>query len=388
MKKRTTENSKQHTGLRGIMTWFAIFLILYFIYAVPVRGRFEPPSDTVETSVDGTCSNAHIREVLKRYPIFRGVWFGSIKEDTFVMPGLKSARTLSSNEDTRLCACTSMTPQGICVAKDYLLISAYCHTHSHNSVIYVMDLETKAFVKEIVLPGKSHVGGIAYDPIHRYIWVTGYSEEEERASVAAFSYETMESYSLDEKCSPIGYALNYPIITQLRASFMTWHNESLYIGYFTSTRKIESYVQEFKIGENGGLITRQNTDAGSFDLMPQVALPSAMFRISRLCQGIAFIGDEIVLSQSIGIFRSTMRRYRYKEGNLEESFDARNRYADLAIRLPAMLEQIAVDSQGRMYLTFESAAYAYRYWPKETVDRVVVLNNYIQTQELAAGVLS
>ena len=383
MKMKTTKNRKQNTGPYRIMKWFVIFLIAYFIYIVPVRGRYEPAADTVETSVEGICSSAHIREVLKRYPVFRGVWFGSIKEDTFIIPGLKSTKTLHSNEDTKPCACTSMTPQGMCVAKDYLLISAYCHTHSHNSVIYVMDLETKDFVKEIVLPGKPHVGGIAYDPVHHYIWVTGYNEEEEKASVGAFSYDTMESYSLDEDCSPITYTLYYPIITQLRASFMTWNNESLYIGYFSSRKKIESYVQEFKIGEDGGLITRQNTDAGSFDLLPQVAMPSAMFRISSLCQGVAFIGEEIVLSQSIGIFRSTMRRYT--NGSFEESFDARNKYAHSAIRLPAMLEQIAVDTQGRMYMIFESAAYAYRYWPKETVDRVVVLNNYIQTQALAAG---
>ena len=66
-------------------------------------------------------------------------------------------------------------------AEGYLLISAYCHTHRHNSVIYVLDLETHKYIKEIVLQGRSHVGAIAYDPVHRNVWVASYDEENKKA---------------------------------------------------------------------------------------------------------------------------------------------------------------------------------------------------------------
>lgn len=361
---------------------FTALLAVWLFYIIPFRGKIEMPAGTVETSTEGVCSSSHIRQVLKRYAVFRGVWFSSVKEDTFVIPGLKSTRTLKDDNREELSVCTSMTPQGLCLVKDYLLISAYCHTKQHNSVIYVMNLETREFVKEIVLPGKPHVGGIAYDPVRRFIWVTGYSEEEKRAYVSAFSYDQMENYSLDENVEPIQYNLNYPIMTQLRASFMTWHDNSLYIGYFTRNRRYESYVQMFRIADDGGLIINDNPDIGTFDLLPQVPLPSRLIRVSSLCQGIAFVGNEAFISQSIGILGSSLRRYTQELE--EEDFDARNRNASARIRLPAMLEQIATDDQGRLYMIFESAASAYRYWPKETVDRVVVCNNFVQAEAIAA----
>ena len=129
-------------------------------------------------------------------------------------------------------------------------------------------------------------------------------------------------------------------------------------------------------------IVAENPDIGTFDLLPQVALPSRMIRVSSLCQGIAFVGNEAFISQSIGILGSSLRRYTQELE--EEDFDARNRNASARIRLPAMLEQIATDDQGRLYMIFESAASAYRYWPKETVDRVVVCNNFVQAEAIAA----
>ena len=92
---------------------------------------------------------------------------------TYVVPGLKSTRTLKVKGDGEAEVCTSMTPQGLAITEDYILVSAYCKTKAHDSVIYVIDKESRRFVKEIVLNTKAHVGGMAYDTMNQILWVTG-----------------------------------------------------------------------------------------------------------------------------------------------------------------------------------------------------------------------
>lgn len=67
--------------------------------------------------------------------------------------------------------CRKMVLEGICTAGQYLLISAYCSDKSHNSVIYVVKLSTMKFTCTIKLDTMAHVGGIAYDPVSKNLWV-------------------------------------------------------------------------------------------------------------------------------------------------------------------------------------------------------------------------
>ena len=43
---------------------------------------------------------------------------------TYVVPGLKSTRTLKVKGDGEAEVCTSMTPQGLAFTEDYILVSA------------------------------------------------------------------------------------------------------------------------------------------------------------------------------------------------------------------------------------------------------------------------
>lgn len=63
-----------------------------------------------------------------------------------------------------------MCPQGLTFAENYLLISAYDTYNEENSVIYVMDKTSKELLTVIVLPNKTHAGGITYDGEN--IWIT------------------------------------------------------------------------------------------------------------------------------------------------------------------------------------------------------------------------
>ena len=63
-----------------------------------------------------------------------------------------------------------MIPQGITVAGDYMLVSAYDGSKTTESVIFVINRKTKKLCTTVVMPYASHLGGIAYDGTN--IWVT------------------------------------------------------------------------------------------------------------------------------------------------------------------------------------------------------------------------
>ncbi|MCR5161456.1 MAG: hypothetical protein K6C06_06765 [Lachnospiraceae bacterium] len=409
--------------LRVILSLFLVGVI-YVMLILLVKGHFEIVPPRRRTNTDPVFSNAQIGRTLRRYKVFRGPWFSSVDKDTYVIPGLKSTRTLRANlerdrwsiqeileeldeteaeffdepaeaedEDAaaepgerineadgyapvvpaeKMSVCTSMTPQGLCVAEGYLLISAYCHTHRHNSVIYVLDLETHKYLKEIVLQGRSHVGAIAYDPTHRNVWVTCYDEENKKAYVNSFFLDAMEMYDFEEEHKALPFTQCFPIVSQLHASFMTYSGNALYVGYFTNKRGRESTIQKFEMDEAGGLVTYANADEMTFSLFPSIAMPSVIIDVSRKCQGMTFMDGYVLISQSMGIFDSTIRVYK---DNVEDGYlDARNSKALHRVKLPSMLEQISTINDGKLYMVFESAAYAYALWPAVSVDRVVVLN--------------
>ena len=97
--------------------------------------------------------------------------------------------------------CTTMTPQGLAVTEDYVFVSAYCHAKKHNSVIYMINKESHRFIKEIILPGQPHVGGLAYDSEHQILWYS--SNTQELAQAVSLTMESIENYDYDAGRHPI-----------------------------------------------------------------------------------------------------------------------------------------------------------------------------------------
>ena len=108
------------------------------------------------------------------------------------MPGLESTDILGES-------CGYMVPQGICIAGDYMLVTAYDSgdfyknpkqgAHKINpSVLYVLSNQTpgsRELLTTIVLPDRNHVGGVAFDG--KNIWnrkgtVGGFSESDGKLS--------------------------------------------------------------------------------------------------------------------------------------------------------------------------------------------------------------
>lgn len=343
-------------------------------YRYTYHKEHEPFTFRNETNTDALYSEESFEEIVDTYFDVDESTREKIIHQSYIVPGLKATRTIEDNSTHTQVMCTSMTPQGITMSEKYVFISAYCCTKQHNSVIYVLDRQTHAFVKEVVLPDKSHVGSIAYDTTHNNIWVCSYEEENRVAFACAFSLEEIENYHFDDSFSPIKYSLQYPIDTQKRSSFMNYYDGSLYIGYFASNIQSETTIQQFNINEDGGLETKKNLMSEIYNDEPDVyALPTSLFYINGNAQGLCLDETHIVITQSSGSQNLSRLKIFSNTKNADGNVDARDYNFINAFHLPVMAEGCYMDEEGNIYVCFESSAYAYRARKSEHVDRILCI---------------
>lgn len=347
------------------LVFLAIMAGIYY-YIMIYRTTTEPKTDLDHTSIDAVLYDDEKQaSILKNFDEMYEAMAGNLAEADLGMipiPGLKATRTLSSNECKEISICTSMTPQGMCITEDYILVSAYCHTKKHNSVIYVIDKHTEEFIKEIVLDSKDHVGGLAFDTKHHMIWVS--THRDGHASASAFSLKNLKSYNLEDGKVPITYTYDYELHTLERDSFMTYADGHLYIGHFSVDEN--SVVQKFKIGDNGGLKVESGVSLG---IDKEIAVPQDVKQIPKQIQGFAMYEDKVILTQSYGIKPSQLFVHQYSDFMYETG----KNYTINKIFMPQKMQQIYIDGND-LYVLFESAAYAYSAQPLPKVDRICRLN--------------
>lgn len=85
---------------------------------------------------------------------------------TYIIPGLRYTRTFLNAEGTKQAVCTSMTPQGLAVTDEYVLVSAYCQTEKHNSVIYVNQQRNSQIYQRGSPARSASCRRLAYDQEH------------------------------------------------------------------------------------------------------------------------------------------------------------------------------------------------------------------------------
>lgn len=364
------KKSKKHLRLLIFLTLLIIAGSSYFYYAVIYRGKYEPEPVETSTSTEPLYSLKSRRDWLSLTPKLKAAAFNGraaeIDYGTYVIPGLTATQTQIFGQKNSSDICTSMTPQGLAVTEDYLLVSAYCHSGTHNSVIYVIDKKEHTFIKELVLRNKSHVGGLAYDPVHHNIWISGMSRG--IPQVNAITLEQLENYSFQESHQPLVYSQSYDLYAITRTSFITYHDNALYVGYFT--QNTASVLEEYDIAEDGTLITQFSSDMPDMvDSFTPIALPSDMRVITEQAQGVAFYENKILFSHSYGIFPSTIQIFN--NNTFQKLLEKEN--AESSLYLPEKLEQIYVDGEN-LYVLFESAAYSYRASSLIKMDRILKLN--------------
>lgn len=278
------------------------------------------------------------------------------------MPGIEGTKSIDI-ETGELGICTSMTPQGVTIAENYLITSAYDHDKNHNSVLYIQDLNTHDLLKTIVLDGKPHVGGITYDYDNKNLWVCGHKNN--KAEVFSITLEKLLSYDLD-KGESIEYEQRIALSQVNRASYISYDNRSIYVGFFNP--RGTGNVERYDLDEKGNFAGDEIVDKITNEL---TVLGDAVFGEETLekIQGMTIYRDYTILSQSYGpkgsklfIFKNDPERTLYKEE------DAITEFA-----MPSHLEQIS-QHDGRLYMVFESAARAYRHRSDDVLDRVLSID--------------
>lgn len=280
-----------------------------------------------------------------------------------VIPGLISTKSYNF-KTKKVDMATAMTPQGIAIANKYILISAYDGDHEHASVIYVLDKKTGKYLKTIQVAGRPHLGGIAYDPVAKNIWVTGSMGKS--SALASFSLRELQNYR-DGDRMPIKYNHQIAIPAIERASTVTYYDGQLFVGFFNmyGRGKVAAYTIA-RSGKNKGSIT--NNEVKSVTGTLQWSDPTGETSMDKQIQGIAIYQNKIFLSQSYGSGDSKL--YVFPTSALN-ALDEKN--AELVITMPPYLEQITA-YKGQLLCIFESASKLYAKPHLVVMDRILSMN--------------
>lgn len=187
-------------------------------------------------------------------------------DQSYVIPGID--QTNIRNEEV----CGGMIPQGICVAGDYLLISAYDSSHKvvvdsthrsdrkQRSVLYVMDVTSRQYLTTITLDTKCHVGALAYNPDDELIYIA----DSVHGVVQKLSMEKIVERvkAGDDAHAEILKFEKDAIDTQgYRPSLLSCYDGHLYVGQFARRRWGEWFENEMvAFDEDGNLLTEHAMD--------------------------------------------------------------------------------------------------------------------------------
>lgn len=354
-----------------LIVW-ALIAGAFLFYIRIYRGLNEPVTFLDRTNTSAAMHTvAEIRRILTGYDEF---FTDEIVEHlsaernfgTYIIPGLRATKTVDSQKGSSD-ICTSMTPQGMDVTEDYIFVSAYCHTKRHNSVLYMIDKHTGQFKKEIIMPNRTHAGGIVYDNLNRVLWIS--DSKNGKAAVSFYTMEAMENYQYDKTKKPLPFLETHVLDGLTRNSFMAFRGGGLYAGYFALSGDsiINRYSVNFELNE----INKKEYEELNEErvLLGKVAIDQEWADILSQVQGLEVFGNYLFISQSYGFADSKLRIY---ERAVDESqkYSLKTKEEIKSFSLPNRMEQICIQG-GKLYMLFESGAYAYRGIPVNCVDRIV-----------------
>ncbi len=263
----------------------------------------------------------------KKYKDFRKqVVYGKC----FVLPGMRNTNVAGFNA-------ARMVPQSITFAGNYLLMSAYDYTKAQESVIYILNKNTRKYITTLVLPHTGHVGGITFDGTN--IWIT-YGKK-----VQSFRYSLITSAAVSGKPYVEIFSLLNTCQLSDTVSYLAYYKGKLWAGAYNE--KLKKYMYGYTIQNKTGVPTLKMTNRM---LMP------------NRTQGVAFTsGGKMLVSRSCQTkkgrsgFLSCLDTYK-PTWNLGKKSIKKNKRKK-SVPLPPMNEGIAI-SGSYTYLIYESPAFS------------------------------
>lgn len=248
---------------------------------------------------------------------------------SYIMPGM-----VVTNIDGF--ASNAMCPQGITFAGKYLLMTAYDMKGEENSVVYIIDKETKKLLTTMILPSKTHAGGIAFDGTN--VWIpTG-------TKVSSIPLSWIEE-AIAEK-SPFYWATyNTTCTLDISISYLTYYKDRLWIG---SYNELEStYMFSYAI---------EDIDTEPFlTEMDMIGMPTRVQGVAFTKQGVMIVSRSCQLYKGL---RGYMRQIDLYQPDFDNAVDGLiTRGASInTVEMPSMNEGIAIDGS-YLYVCYESVAF-------------------------------
>ena len=263
----------------------------------------------------------------KKYKDFRKkVVYGK----SFILPGMRNTNIAGFNA-------ARMVPQSIAFAGNYLLVSAYDFTKTHESVIYIMNKNTRKYITTLVLPHTGHVGGITFDGTN--IWIT-YGK-----NVQSFRYSIITNAVVSGQKYIELYALLNTCPVSDTVSYLAYYKGKLWAGAYNE--KLKKYMYGYTINNKTGV--------------PSLTMTNRVLMPNRT-QGVAFTsGGKMLVSRSCQTkkgrsgFMSCLDTYK-PTWNLNKKTIKKNKRKK-SVPLPPMNEEIAI-SGAYTYIIYESPAFA------------------------------
>lgn len=306
--------------------------------------------------VDGTnispavsTTKSFYQSFIAAYPQLKSAIDHDSEPTTYAIPGLIRTKTLLAGTNT-VSNATDMDPQGLAITKKYLIISAYSRSKKVNSVLYFMDKKTGKYVKQIVLPTTSHVGGLAYDPVSQRLWVTT-QRGKSQATLSAYNRQTLAqaNFKTNHRATKFDHVVSLPNIP--RSSFITYYNNTLYTGYFSKSSQGKFISYPLSTSGMPRLSSRSDVDLRGKHLY------DSSYTTNKQLQGVTFYEGKILFSQSFGSAHSNLLAFDNDGQKTWLDFDHDDMLKSVA--LPAYMEQIVTDGSD-LYVLFESGSSHYR----------------------------
>ncbi|WP_390404420.1 hypothetical protein [Lacticaseibacillus jixiensis] len=319
--------------------------------------------DGTNTQAAMTSQKTFYHQLTKQYPQLKTAIDHDAKPDTYVIPGLLHTKTLTL-QGGQVGTSSTMDPQGLAITPQYVVISAYSRDQKYHSVMYFLNKHTGRMVKQLVLPGRSHAGGLAYDPVSKRLWVTTETASKV-ASLSAYDASTWQQADFAKNHHATAFDHVLPMPSVKRASFITYHHNALYLGFFD--RNAQGNFLALPLTVRG-----MPTNHGGHNIVLRGDNHPGHYSTSKRLQGATFYHGQLLFSQSYGIKPSHLLAFDNDGQRTWLDFDGDDTINN--VTMPPYMEQIVADGED-LYVLFESASAKYRKADLEFhADRVVKLD--------------
>ena len=243
----------------------------------------------------------------------------------------------------RLSYLTSYVPQGICIFGRYLIVSMYHRSLSKNSILLVYDKNSGAYIKQIVLPSRDHVGSVVNVKGKLVIGLNNLSYTDYVAVISAKKIQKIKSGQT------IKY--DYKIKISGHADFASYDGKYFWAGHSVNSSYGKMYGYKVSVKKKK-LKFKQKY----------------VFTVPANTQGLSVVKNgskrTFVCSSSYGTLPNSNIYVYNIVLNKAKSLGKPGK----TITVPAMLEGVTINKANNIYMVFESAAHKYTDNPEHSTE--------------------